>query len=96
MTIYVDNYQGVWKSPRGRYIMSHLLSDESIEELHEFAEALGLKREWFQDGSAPHYDVSQSKRRQALEIGAVSLPIKLNNRFNPKWREVYHKARSLK
>jgi hypothetical protein len=38
---------------------SHLVSDQSIDELHRFANSrrIGLKREWFQDHRYPHYDV---------------------------------------
>jgi len=35
----------------------HLLSDESLNELHAFAQRVGLKRVWFQAKRIPHYDV---------------------------------------
>lgn len=35
---------------------THLTSTD-MEELHAFAESVGLKREWFQDHRIPHYDV---------------------------------------
>ena len=50
----------------------HLLAD-SDEELHEFAAKLGLKRRWVQcppKVMCPHYDIVESKRRQALRLGA--------------------------
>ena len=89
--IYVDNYEG----KLGRMIMCHMLSD-NIEELHEFASKLGLKRSWFQNGSAPHYDLSKEKRAQALKLGAIELPIHIDGKPNPKWREVYNQAKLLK
>ena len=47
----------------------HLVSDESEEELHEFAENIGLRRKWYQDG---HYDVLSKERSMlALKNGAV-------------------------
>jgi len=47
----------------------HLVSDESLEELHAFAERIGLKRCWFQRG---HYDVkSVSLYCTARDAGAV-------------------------
>lgn len=51
----------------------HLLAD-SLEELHEFAARLGMKREWFQ-GSAtlPHYDLTGKRRRAAVALGAVEI-----------------------
>jgi hypothetical protein len=48
----------------------HMVSDESLEELHEFAAKIGLKRKAFQSGSRPHYDLRPSKRRLAVSLGA--------------------------
>lgn len=51
----------------------HLTAD-TLEELHAFAARLGMKREWFQPKSTPHYDLTASKRERALELGAVFVP----------------------
>lgn len=51
----------------------HLISSESLEELHEFAvEKLLFKREWFQIHSRyPHYDLTTTRAKQrALKAGA--------------------------
>jgi hypothetical protein len=48
----------------------HMVSDESLEELHEFAATIGLKRKAFQGVSRPHYDLRPSKRRLAVSMGA--------------------------
>ena len=49
----------------------HLTAD-SLDELHAFALRIGLKRAWFQDHpSAPHYDLTPSRRAKALAAGAV-------------------------
>jgi len=66
MAVYVDHAQLRF----GRMKMSHLIAD-SLAELHWFAGRLGLKRAWFQDGRHPHYDMSEMKRREALDNGAV-------------------------
>lgn len=50
--------------------MSHMLAD-SIEELHAMADRVGLKREWFQSHSTPHYDLCQTKRALAIKFGAT-------------------------
>lgn len=51
---------------------SHLTTDGPIGELHEFARKIGLKRSWFQDhASAPHYDLTESRRTRAFDAGAV-------------------------
>lgn len=42
-----------------------------LEELHELAAKIGLKRAWFQDRPGfPHYDLVPSKRQLALSNGA--------------------------
>lgn len=53
----------------------HLFAD-TVEELHEFARKLGLRKSWFQDRSLPHYDLTPNKRRQALSVGAASMTLR--------------------
>jgi hypothetical protein len=51
---------------------AHLWSDTSIEELHAFAQKIGLKRAWFQNKERlPHYDVTGARYKAALAAGAV-------------------------
>lgn len=69
MTIYIDNAN----IPYRRMIMNHMISDESLDELHEMAQKLGLKRRWFQDKNIPHYDISLSKKKMAIGMGAVEV-----------------------
>lgn len=69
MSVYVDDA----KIPYGRMKMCHMLADTE-DELHCMADRIGVKRRWFQQQtSVPHYDVSLSKRRLAVEAGAVEL-----------------------
>lgn len=69
MSVYVDDA----KIPYGRMKMCHMLADTE-DELHRMADRIGVKRRWFQQqASVPHYDVSLSKRRLAVEAGAVEL-----------------------
>jgi hypothetical protein len=58
----------VRQHPSGEWC--HMVSDESVEELHEFAARIGLKRKSFQSTSRPHYDLRPSKRRLAVSMGA--------------------------
>jgi hypothetical protein len=68
LAAYVDNVRIAW---RGRY-WCHLVAD-SLDELHEFAHTLGLKRAWFQaHASLPHYDITVEVRDVALIRGAVA------------------------
>jgi hypothetical protein len=57
---------------------SHLIAD-SVEELHDFAAKLGLRRSYFQEGKPRgdgsrnphwHYDVTEGKRQRAIQLGA--------------------------
>ena len=67
MAVYVDNYKGHFCG----MVMSHMTAD-TLEELHDMAKKIGLKRSWFQNHKKyPHYDVSQSKRKEAIEMGAI-------------------------
>lgn len=74
MTVYVDNMRlsAQVGTIAGRW--SHLMAD-SDDELNAFAAKLGLKRAWAQHpGTAlSHYDVTDSKRRQAIALGAVPI-----------------------
>lgn len=66
MAVYVDNARIPW---RGRH-WCHLVAD-TLDELHSFARALGLRRAWFQaQASLPHYDVTVETRSIALSRGA--------------------------
>jgi hypothetical protein len=71
MAVYVDDSRIEWRGKR----WSHLQAD-SADELHAFALKLGLKREWFQAKAGrpelDHYDVTEAKRLQALELGALA------------------------
>ena len=69
--VYVDELQ-VWAHAKHRCFFegsAHLEAD-TLEELHDFARRLGLKRSWFQPRSVPHYDLSPAKHAQALRMGA--------------------------
>ena len=46
----------------------HLVSDESIDELHAFADANGIPRRGFQ---GDHYDIPEQYRADLIEAGAV-------------------------
>lgn len=51
----------------------HLIAD-TLEELHEFAKSIGMRRAWFQDhGRLPHYDLTAARREKAVKLGAIEL-----------------------
>jgi Protein of unknown function (DUF4031) len=50
----------------------HLTTDGPLDELHEFAARIGMKRSWFQEHRLmPHYDLTPQRRARALAAGAV-------------------------
>ena len=72
MTVYVDNID----LPYGRMIMCHMMAD-TLEELHEMADKIGIQRKWFQDKPRfPHYDISKSKKALAIQHGAKEITAK--------------------
>ena len=91
MTVYVDQERNRF----GRMVMCHMFAD-TIAELHAFAVHIGMKREWFQPFSFPHYDVSLSRREVAVQLGAIDVDrregyrirkrLRLNPAFIEEWR----------
>jgi hypothetical protein len=69
VTVYVDDAVTLWREQR----WGHLMAD-TLDELHAFAQALGLPRRAFQNKtSGAHYDVTAALRTQALALGAVAI-----------------------
>ena len=69
MSVFVDDYRADFRGMK----MSHMGAD-TLKELHEMADRIGLKRKWFREkGIIPHYDVSESKRELAIQNGAIEL-----------------------
>lgn len=64
MTILIDEAR--WHH-RGRR-WCHLVSDESYDELHAFADANGIPRRGFQ---GDHYDVPEEYREELIAAGAL-------------------------
>ena len=61
--ILVDQAIWPWRGHR----WAHLVSDESYDELHAFAERLGVPRRAFQ---GDHYDIPAHVRDAAIALGA--------------------------
>lgn len=91
--VYVDCEQ----NRLGRMIMCHMFAD-TLSELHEMADRIGLRRQWFQPFSFPHYDVAKGRRAKALALGAVEVNrregwlirrrLKADPAFAAEWRKV--------
>jgi hypothetical protein len=68
--IYIDNYEGNYKN----MVMCHLISDKNNrKELLAFGKKIGLKEEWLQENTFLHFDISKSKRKEAIEAGAKEI-----------------------
>ncbi len=69
MAVYVDNLRDYgWRHGPS----CHLIGD-SIAELIEFAVSMGLRAEWFQPKSSPHFDLTAAARAVAVQNGAVEI-----------------------
>lgn len=75
MAVYVDAlcvWGGADAPPCFRHKPSCHMYADTPEELHEMADAIGLKRSWFQCRiDLPHYDLTAGKRRLAVTRGAI-------------------------
>lgn len=74
MAIYVDDMRRLARVGRVYARWSHLFAD-THEELMHFARMLGLNPSWIQHEGThrEHFDVVDSKRAGALELGAIPL-----------------------
>jgi Protein of unknown function (DUF4031) len=63
VTVYID--PPIW--PGHGHLWSHLISDQSYQELHDFAARIGLPRRGFE---RDHYDVIADRYSAALAEGA--------------------------
>ena len=70
MAVYVDNMRASY----GRMKMCHMLAD-STEELLAMADRIGVDRKWLQHAGThrEHFDIALSKRRLAVEAGAIEV-----------------------
>jgi hypothetical protein len=76
VTVYVDALMNHGWRLRGRTVANcHLFTDSAnLEELHRFAERIGMKQTWFQSrSSVPHYDLTPKRRAAAVAAGAVEV-----------------------
>ena len=64
MTILID--KPIWPFRGERW--SHLVSDLSYEELHDFVSKMGIPRTAFQ---GDHYDIPERIWLKAVELGAI-------------------------
>lgn len=66
MTVLID--PPIW--PAHNTVWSHLVSDESLDELHAFARAAGIPPRGFDHD---HYDVPEREYAALVALGAVEV-----------------------
>ncbi len=75
MTVYVDDMYRYEMGRFGRMKMSHMVAD-TVEELLEMADTIGLDQRWIQypnDPTRVHFDISMSMRKKAVAAGATEV-----------------------
>jgi hypothetical protein len=70
MSVYIDSYNVRF----GRMIMCHMMAD-SLEELYEMGDKIGVNRKWIQKIGTPHehFDVCLSAKKKAIALGALEV-----------------------
>lgn len=88
MPVYVDTLVN-WGWKLGE--SCHLIAD-TLDELHAFASKIGMKREWLQISAnhTPHYDLTASRRKVAVDKGAIELP---RRDFVAKMKEIKNQTK---
>jgi hypothetical protein len=68
VSVYIDSMFAAYR----RMKMCHMVAD-TTDELLAMADRIGVQRKWIQNPGSPteHFDVCQSKRAEALKLGAV-------------------------
>ena len=72
MSVYVDPLMEHGGSRTFRWKVSCHMYADTLAELHAMAEEIGMRRSWFQQHARlPHYDLVESRRKDAVRLGAV-------------------------
>jgi hypothetical protein len=89
LTVYVDDWRQRATIRQREDRWSHLVADDP-EELHDMAARLGIPEHGFQrhrrSSALNHYDVPESLRQQAIELGAVAITWRELGRLTRVWR----------
>jgi hypothetical protein len=74
MAVYVDPLREYGGSESFRWTKSCHMFADNLEELHDMAGKIGMKRAWFQNRRhLPHYDLVPARRAKAIKLGAVEV-----------------------
>jgi len=78
MPVYIDDMYKISLGQLGRMKMSHMMAD-TTEELLAMCDKIGVQKKWIQDKGTKreHFDVAMSKRKLAIENGAIEVPMRI-------------------
>jgi hypothetical protein len=89
LTVYVDDWRQRATIRQRDDRWSHLLADDP-DELHDMAARLGIPQRGYQrhrrSSALNHYDLPESLRLQAIELGAVAITWRQLARLTREWR----------
>ena len=72
MAVYVDELKSYplakWRHGKA----CHMIAD-TVAELKAFAVSIGMREEWFQPKSSPHFDLTEELRARAVAAGAIEM-----------------------
>jgi hypothetical protein len=89
LTVYVDDWRQRATIRQRDDRWSHLLADDP-DELHDMAARLGIPQRGYQrhrrSAALNHYDLPESLRLQAIELGAVAVTWRQLARLTREWR----------
>jgi hypothetical protein len=89
LTVYVDDWRQRATIRQREDRWSHLLADDP-DELHDMAARLGIPLRGYQrhrrSAALNHYDLPESLRLQAIELGAVAVTWRQLARLTREWR----------
>lgn len=73
MAVYVDDMAAKF----GRMVMCHMMAD-TREELLAMADKIGVQRKWIQrEGTVyEHFDISKTKKTEAIKAGAQEVTMR--------------------
>lgn len=85
MPVYVDNMRAPFRGMK----LGRMVAD-SISELLDMADKIGMKREWYLTGSHPHFDVNLTRLAYAVSHGAIEVDrrelVAAMRRHRAKWK----------
>jgi len=85
MAVYVDPIQNCPTNKNWPYTQfCHMIAD-TPKELKAFALIIDLKLSWYQEKSFPHFDLTKSRRVEAIKMGAIDLNLR---QFVKKMQEI--------